>query len=238
MADFLYGVGAPPWSRAARQAWFDTWCCVCLAVSFLVRSGSSPEKEGSPPFPPLLAPTLGWPPRDRLVSAPQLPTPGWPLEERRETPPRQFLFFSFLFFFFFWWGDGERLGVGGFLGGEGLGVLGVVGGWVRGCSRVGDGFLSLMCSSLFFLPSALTFLWKTEGILAVTVFVYLPFYGVLSIFFVYFFFNSLSISPVWGSYLVAVAVVFPSVFCLFVVFLVFFGSYLLMYIFTMGTPPL
>ena len=52
MADFLYGVGALPWSRAARQAWFDTWCCVCLAVSFLVRSGSSPEKEGSPPFPP------------------------------------------------------------------------------------------------------------------------------------------------------------------------------------------
>ena len=51
-ADFLSGDGAPPWSRAARQAWFDTWCCVCLAVSFLVRSGSSSEKGGSPPFPP------------------------------------------------------------------------------------------------------------------------------------------------------------------------------------------
>ena len=106
MADFLYGDGAPPWSRAARQARFDTWCCVCLAVSFLVRSGSSSEKGGSPPSPPpspLLAPTLGWPPRDGSVSAPQLPTPGWPLEERRETSPRQFFFvFVLLCFDFFY----------------------------------------------------------------------------------------------------------------------------------------
>ena len=112
MADFLYGDGAPPWSRAARQARFDTWCCVCLAVSFLVRFGSSSEKGGLPssPPPPLLAPTLGWPPRDGSVSAPQLPTPGWPLEERRETSPRQFFcvfvllcfdFFFYLFFFYF-----------------------------------------------------------------------------------------------------------------------------------------
>ena len=84
MADFLYGDGAPPWSRAVLQAWFDTWCCVCLAFSLLVRSRSSSEKGGTPPFPPLLAPTLGWPPRDGLLSAPQLPTPGWPLEEQRE----------------------------------------------------------------------------------------------------------------------------------------------------------
>ena len=59
MADFLYGDGAPPWSRAARQAWFDTWCCVCLSFSLLVRWGSSSEKGGSPPSPPPPPPALG-----------------------------------------------------------------------------------------------------------------------------------------------------------------------------------
>ena len=110
--DFLYGDGTLPWSRAARQAWFDTWYCVCLAVSFLVCSRSSSEKGGRLPFlPPLLAPTLGWPPRDGLVSAPQLPTPEWPQEERRKTPPRQFFFF---------WGGGGGGGArsGGIFGGR------------------------------------------------------------------------------------------------------------------------
>ena len=131
--DFLYGDGALPWSRAARQAW---------SVSFLVRSGWSSEKGGSPPFPPLLAPTLGWPPRDGLVSAPQLLTPGWPLRERRETPPRQCVVF-------FLGGDGTWSG--GIFGGEGFGSVfwveygGMQVGWsgvglrARGCGGVGDG---------------------------------------------------------------------------------------------------
>ena len=140
MADFLYGDGAPPWSRAARQAWFDTWCCVCLAVSFPVLFGSSSEKDGSPPPPPpLLAPTLGWLPRGGLVSAPQLPTPGWPLGERRETPPRQFfyfiLFFIYLFIFF---GGGGGGGGGVFSGEEGLGP-GLWVKWGAGCRAFGLG---------------------------------------------------------------------------------------------------
>ena len=93
-------------------------------------------------------------------------------------------------------------GVGGFRGvrhlgrGSGLGGVGrsfgvglCVGlGGVVGCGLgvVDPGFFSLWlrllsCSPLFFLPSASTFLWKTEGILAATVFILLPFYGVLSI---------------------------------------------------------
>ena len=202
-----------------------------------------------------------------MVSAPQLPTPGWPLRERRETPPRQcffclflflflffflfvcflYFFFYFIFFFFFFWGGGavrgvwgyewgfsgegslgrgwveggvwgcgdfwgevmdrfgrgEELGVGVFSGGEVLGSgfwcrsFGV-GLWVGlgvevGCGLgvVHPGFFSLLlkllsCSPLFFLPSASTFLWKTEGILAATVFILLPFYGVLSIYPFYF----------------------------------------------------
>ena len=84
-------------------------------------------------------------------------------------------------------GRGEELGVGGggwgvrYLGrGSGLsGVglwegLGGVVGW--GLGEVNPGFFSLVlkllsCSPLFFLPSASTFLWKTEGILAATVFI-------------------------------------------------------------------
>ena len=65
------------------------------------------KKGGRLPSPLLLAPTQGWPPRDGLVSATQLPTPGWPLEWRRETPPRQF------FFSFFGRGGGEAGGSGG-----------------------------------------------------------------------------------------------------------------------------
>ena len=45
----------------------------------------------------------------------------------------------------------------------------------------------LSCCSLFFLPSASIFLWKTEGILAATVCILLSFYGVLSICLVNFF---------------------------------------------------
>ena len=111
---------APPWSRAARQAWFNTWCCVCLAVSFLVRSRSSSEKGGPPSFPPLLA-----------------PTPGWPLRERRETPPRPFLFvclFCFVLLFFFGGGEGGggARGKGIFGGGGGEGFWVEWGGWDLG----------------------------------------------------------------------------------------------------------
>ena len=99
-------------------------------------------------------------------------------------------------------GRGVGLWVGGFRGvrhsGRDSGLDGVgrsfgVGLWVGlggvvGCGLgvVDPGFFSLWlkllpCSPLFFLPSASTFLWKTEGILAATVFILLPFYGVLSI---------------------------------------------------------
>ena len=54
------------------------------------------------------------------------------------------------------------------------------------------GLKLLSCFSLFFFTSASTLLWKTEGILAATVFILLSFYGVLSISSVYFF-SSLSI---------------------------------------------
>ena len=107
-------------------------------------------------------------------------------------------------------GRGEKLGVGVFWGvrylgrGSGLGGvcrsfgvglwegLGGVVGW--GFGMVGPGFFSLLlkllsCSPLFFLPSASTFLWKTEGILAATVFILSPFYGVLSICPFYFYFS-------------------------------------------------
>ena len=50
--DFLYEDGAPPWSRAARKAWFDTRGRVCLAVSFV--PGRHLKNGGSPPFPPAL----------------------------------------------------------------------------------------------------------------------------------------------------------------------------------------
>ena len=116
MADFLYGDGLRLGAGPPVRPGSGTWCCVCLAFSLLFHSGSSSEKGGSPPSPPpppppppLLTPTLGWPPRDGLVSAPQLPTPGWPLEERRETPPRLFLGGGV---------EGERLGVRVFPGGE------------------------------------------------------------------------------------------------------------------------
>ena len=72
---------------------------------------------------------------------------------------------------------------------EGLG--GVVG-WGLGVVDPGFFFLVLKllsCSLLFFLPSASTFLWKTEGILAATVFILLPFNGVLSIYPFYFKFS-------------------------------------------------
>ena len=110
--DVLYGDVAPvrPGSTLGVVS-------VRLSRSLFV-PGRQLKKGGSPPFPPLLAPTPGWPPRGGLVSAPQLPTPGWPprgglvsapqlptpgwpLRERRETPPRQCVFFFFFFFFLF-----------------------------------------------------------------------------------------------------------------------------------------
>ena len=80
--DVLYGDVAPvrPGSTLGVVS-------VRLSRSLFV-PGRQLKRGGSPPFPPLLAPTPGWPPRGGLVSAPQLPTPGWPLRERRETPPR------------------------------------------------------------------------------------------------------------------------------------------------------
>ena len=62
--------------------------CVCRLSRSLFVPGRHLKKGGRLPSPPLLAPTPGWPPRGGLVSAPQLPTPRWPLRERRETPPR------------------------------------------------------------------------------------------------------------------------------------------------------
>ena len=137
MADFLYGDGAPPWTGAglpvrpgSTLGVVSVWLSLSLSVP-----GRHLKKGGSPPPPPpsLLIPTLGWPSRGGLVSAPQLPTPGWPLEERRETPPRYFLFFFVSFFFFGGGGGGvgveaEGLGVGYFRGERYLG---------RGLCRVG-----------------------------------------------------------------------------------------------------
>ena len=105
-----------------------------------------------------------------------------------------------------------------------------------------EGFLSLglkilPCSLLFLLPYATTFLWKTEGILAATVFVLLPLYGVPSISFVYFFISlSISTAPgrclMWG---VVSCSIFLSCCCrrclslcllsFCCIFLVYFGSY-------------
>ena len=103
--DVLYGDVAPvrPGSTLGVVS-------VRLSRSFFV-PGRHLKKGGSPPFPPLLAPTPGWPPRGGLVSAPQLPTPGSPLRERRETPPRQCavaFFIIIIFSFFFFLGGGRR----------------------------------------------------------------------------------------------------------------------------------
>ena len=107
----------PPVRPGSTLGVVSVWLSLSLSVP-----GRHLKKGGRLPSPPLLAPTLGWPPRDGLVSAPQLPKPGWPLEERRETPPRHF----------FWGGragvEGEGLGVGVFSGGEVLGP----GFWVEG----------------------------------------------------------------------------------------------------------
>ena len=133
MADFLYGDGAPPWIRAACQAWFDTWCCVCLAVSFLVRSGSSAKKGGSPPFPPALGSHTRVATKRRVGS--RSPGSHTRVATRRaeRDAPSQFLFFVLFFFFtfflsFFLGGRGGRSG--GIFGGRGTlaGVLSGVGG--------------------------------------------------------------------------------------------------------------
>ena len=145
MADFLCGDGAPPWSRAARQAWFDTWCCVCLAVSFLVHSGSSSEKGGSPPSPPP-PPALGS--HTRVATKRRVGSRS-PVSHTRVATGRAerdvptpifcfnyiyifclFLFVCLIFFFFFWGGGGGGARIGGVFGGRGVwaGVLGGMGG--------------------------------------------------------------------------------------------------------------
>ena len=66
--------------------------------------------------------SLGWPPRDGLVSALKLPTP---LEERRETPPRHF-------FVCVWGGGGGSEGGGARSGGNFGGRGTWAGVWVEG----------------------------------------------------------------------------------------------------------
>ena len=62
--DFLCRDGAPPWRRDAHQACFDT-LVLCLTGSLFPCPF---QVVTPPPHLPLLTSTLGWPPRDGLVS--------------------------------------------------------------------------------------------------------------------------------------------------------------------------
>ena len=153
------GETIPYWTRrhALLQSGDSTRCshqfCVMLPGRHLKKGVASLPPP--PPAPPLLAPSLGWPPRDGLVSALKLPTPGWPLEERRETPPRHFFVgggggcegggarsggnFGGRGTWAGVWVDGEGLGVGVFMEGEVLGP----GFWVEPQTSLTSNFRSV-----------------------------------------------------------------------------------------------
>ena len=82
MADFLYGDG-PPVRPDSTPGVVSVWLSQSLSVPGRHLKKGVASLSPPPPL-PLLAPTLGWPPRDGLVSSPQLSTPGWPLEERTD----------------------------------------------------------------------------------------------------------------------------------------------------------